>query len=219
VSPPAAPVPPPASAPSARGPAAKILPDDGAGLNAKQRRFCLEYLVDMNGTQAAIRAGYAARSAHSQASDLLTLPKVQAFLQPRLKRAEEKLELTAERLEAELARLAFVDPRKAYDANGKLLPVHEMPEDVARAIAGFEEEALFDTIVVGEGPRGGVKKERLQVGVTRKVKWASKPEALALGMKRLGLLTEKHELVGPANVTINIGVRRKKAAGAAGQGK
>lgn len=192
---------------------------DGSDLNAKQRRFCLEYLVDLNGTQAAIRAGYAARSAHSQASDLLTLPKIQAFLGPRLKRSETKLELTVERLEEELARLAFVDPRKAYDAEGKLLPVHEMPEDVARCIQGFEEEALFDTVVTGTGPRGGVKKERLQVGVTRKVKWGNKAEAVMLGLKRRGALTEKHELVGPATVTVNIGVRRKTPAGAGGQGK
>lgn len=44
--------------------------------NAKHERFCIEYVVDHNGTQAAIRAGYSERSARSQASDLLTKPDI-----------------------------------------------------------------------------------------------------------------------------------------------
>jgi len=178
-------------------------------MTAKQRFFALEYLVDLNATQAAIRAGYSAHTAESQGSRLLSNVRVKAFLDEHLNRRASKLGLTVERLEEELTRVAFFDPRKAYDANGNLLRVSEMPEDVARAIQGFEEEALFDSVVVGEGPRGGEKKERLQVGVTRKVKFPSKVEALQLGMKRLGMLTEKHEITGPANVSINIGVRRK----------
>lgn len=188
-------------------------------LTPKQRVFCLEYLVDLNGKQAAIRAGYSAHSAEVTASKLLRVPKVDAFIRQNLSKRESKLQLTVERLEEELAKVAFFDPRKAYDENGCLLRVSEMPEEVARAIQGFEEEALFDTVETGEvGPRGGKVKERLQIGVTRKVKFPSKVEALALGMKRLGMLVEKHELSGPANVSIKIGVRRKKAAaGASGR--
>ena len=78
------------------------------------------------------------------------------------------------------------------------------------------EEAGVRLVVVGEGPRGGEKKERLQVGVTTKVKLGSKVEAIALALKRRGALTERHELVGPANVSISIGLRPRKPAKAAG---
>jgi phage terminase small subunit len=162
-------------------------------MTAKQRLFALEYLVDCNGKQAAIRAGYSARSSESTASTLLRNPKVSEFIAAHMRKVEQKTELTVDRLEEELARIVGFDPRRAYDAEGKLLAVPEMPEDVARALTGFEEEALFDTVVVGEGPRGGKVKERVQVGITRKVKWPSKVEAIALGLKRRGALIDRTE--------------------------
>lgn len=201
---------------------AELLRDLETLSNQRQRRFVLElFLTNFNATESYRRAygARAAKNADVLGPRLLGTDRVQAIVAKHRVRQEQKLALTLERLDEELARLALVDVRKAYDAEGKLLPVHEMPEDVARCIQGFEEEALFDTVVTGVGPRGGEKKERLQVGVVRKVKWASKPESIALGLKRLGALTERHELVGPANVVVNIGVRRKTAAGAAGQGK
>lgn len=51
------------------------------GLNAKQERFCNEYIIDLNGTQAAIRAGYSEDSAGSIASEILTKPEIQARIE------------------------------------------------------------------------------------------------------------------------------------------
>ena len=48
------------------------------GLNAKRRKFCREYMVDGNGTKAAIRAGYSKRSAYSSACFLLNIHEVGA---------------------------------------------------------------------------------------------------------------------------------------------
>jgi phage terminase small subunit len=171
--------------------------DGGADMAPQQRLFALEYLVDLNATKAAERAGYSPRTAASQGSRLLKNVKVAEFIAAHMRKVEQKTELTVERLEVELARIVGFDPRRAYDENGQLLRVSEMPEDVARALTGFEEEALFDTVVVGEGPRGGQVKERLQVGVTRKVKWHGKVEAIALGLKRRGALIDRHEDVTP----------------------
>lgn len=50
-------------------------------MNEKQLRFCEEYVIDHNATQAAIRAGYSERSAYSQASDLLRKPEIQNRIQ------------------------------------------------------------------------------------------------------------------------------------------
>jgi phage terminase small subunit len=167
------------------------------GMTPKQRLFALEYLVAVNATKAAERAGYSERTAASQGARLLKNVKVAEFLKSQMRKLEQRTELTVDRLEEELARIVGFDPRRAYDEEGKLLAVSEMPEDVARALTGFEEEALFDTVVVGEGPRGGKVKEKVQVGVTRKVKWHSKVEAIALGLKRRGALIDRHEDVTP----------------------
>lgn len=168
---------------------------DDDGLTPKQRRFCLELLADpeMVGAAAARRAGYSAHTAAVQASKMLKQPNVAGFLEKRRQKTAEKLGLTAERIDQEIARLALLDLRGAYDAEGKLLPVAEMPPDVRAAIAGFEELALFDTTEVSDG-EGGTRRVRFQVGVTRKVKWASKPEVLALAAKRLGLLIDRSEV-------------------------
>ena len=65
-------------------------------LNDKQAAFVREYLVDFNATQAAIRAGYSARTAGSQAHDLLKKPEVQAALKEGQKRLAEATETEAE---------------------------------------------------------------------------------------------------------------------------
>jgi phage terminase small subunit len=167
--------------------------DNARPLNPKQRRFALEYLECLNATQAAKAAGYSARTAKSQGSRLLTNADVREFVEVRLKKAEAKAELTVERLELELARVAFLDPAAAYDEEGRLLPLADMPEDARRAIAGFEEEALFDNVEVPDDE--GTKKVRTEVGVVRKVKWLPKVEAIALGLKRRGALVDKSEVV------------------------
>ena len=50
-------------------------------MNEKQKRFCEEYLIDCNATQAAIRAGYSEKTAGSQAFDLLKKPEIQNYIQ------------------------------------------------------------------------------------------------------------------------------------------
>ena len=65
-------------------------------LTPKQQRFVDEYLVDLNATQAAIRAGYSKKTAKEQAARLLTKANVQAELQKRRKKIEKKLEISQE---------------------------------------------------------------------------------------------------------------------------
>ena len=76
-------------------------------LTAKQTRFCLEYLVDLNGTQAAIRAGYSKKTANRIANENLIKPVISqrvAFL--KMKR-NKRVELTADEVLLELKRIAF----------------------------------------------------------------------------------------------------------------
>ena len=70
--------------------------------NKRHERFCQEYLVDLNGTQAAIRAGYKGKSAPSQASALLTNPNVLARVGELRKEQRERLALNADFVVLEL---------------------------------------------------------------------------------------------------------------------
>ena len=49
-------------------------------LNEKQKQFCEEYIIDLNGTQAAIRAGYSAKTANEQAAQLLAKLSIQEYI-------------------------------------------------------------------------------------------------------------------------------------------
>jgi phage terminase small subunit len=146
------------------------------GLTPRERRFALEYLVDLNATQAAVRAGLSAKTAHSSGPRMVKAPRVQAFIAAALARREAKLELTAERVLLELARVGLFDIGGAYGPDGQLLELAQMPEDVRRALVGLESEQL-DT---DDGPSGKVVK----------VRFADKIKALELLGKHLKLFTD-----------------------------
>jgi phage terminase small subunit len=76
-------------------------------LTDKQKRFCEEYLIDLNATQAAIRAGYSPKTAEQTASRLLRNVKVQEYIAKRQKELSRSTEITQERVIKELALIAF----------------------------------------------------------------------------------------------------------------
>ena len=76
-------------------------------MTIKQETYCKEYLIDLNATQAAIRAGYAELTATQTASRLLTSVKVQATIQQLMKERSERLQITADSVLEEIAKVAF----------------------------------------------------------------------------------------------------------------
>jgi len=78
-------------------------------LTAKRKRFVDEWLIDFNGTQAAIRAGYSEKTAAATAARLLRNVNIQNEISRRQKDLQRRTEVTQERVVQELARLAFVD--------------------------------------------------------------------------------------------------------------
>lgn len=76
-------------------------------LNEKQKRFVLEYLIDLNATQAAIRAGYSKKTAYSIGQENLKKPEIQKAIQAKQNKLQNKLEITQERVLEELAQVAF----------------------------------------------------------------------------------------------------------------
>ena len=91
-----------------------------------------------NATVAAQEAGYSKKTAYSQGSRLLKKVEIKNRIDELLDVNMKRYIINAERVLAELSILGTVDTTKAFDANGNLLPIHDIPEDVRRAIAGFE---------------------------------------------------------------------------------
>lgn len=94
-------------------------------LTAKKRRFADEYLIDLNATQAAIRAGYSAKTAASQGERLLRDVDVQKLLTERMKDREKRTEITQDKVLAELAKIGFADIRRALDWGPEVMVVDE----------------------------------------------------------------------------------------------
>lgn len=145
---------------------------------AKKRLFEEAYLTNgNNATQAAITAGYSAKTAGQAGARLLK--DVQILDRVALRRAEliETMELTTERTLREIARLAYFDPRKLLDSSGRPKPLHELDDDTAAAIAGMEVQDKYD-----KAEDGGAA----TVSTIIKYKLADKNAALEKAMKHLG---------------------------------
>src|SRR6185437_2381432 len=82
----------------------------GMALTAKQQRFVQELLLDLNATQAAIRAGYSKRSAQEQGSQMLAHPEIKAAIDAAKIERSERTEIDAQRVLEEIAAMAFYDP-------------------------------------------------------------------------------------------------------------
>jgi phage terminase small subunit len=157
-----------------------------AALSPKQALFCREYLVDLNATQAAERAGYSAATARAQGARLLTKVDIAAEVERLGAEREKRTEITADVVLRELLAIARVDIAEAFTDAGTLRPIHEMPEAVRRAIAGIDVYEEY----TGRG------EERENIGQTKKVRFSDKIRALELLGKHLRLFVDSVELTG-----------------------
>jgi phage terminase small subunit len=104
-------------------------------LTPRQKRFVEEYLVDLNATQAAARAGYSPKGAEVRGSELLRNRKVAEEIRTAKAARAQRTQVTAERVLAELAAVAFSDIRDIdFGPDGKL---RASSPEAARAVAAF----------------------------------------------------------------------------------
>lgn len=150
-------------------------------LTPKQQRFVDEYLIDLNATQAAIRAGYSERTARQVGYENLSKPDIAAAIEAAQKLRQERTHITADRVLQELARIAFFDPRKLLNEAGHPKSLTELDDDTAAAVAGLDLLEEYR----------GTGEERQFVGYVKKFKIADKNTALTNAMKHLGILTER----------------------------
>ena len=146
-------------------------------MTKKQKRFIEEYLIDLNATQAAIRAGYSPDTAKSIGSENLTKPDIQARIAKAMAERSRRTGVNADRVVMELAKIAFVNASDVIDAETATLKPDAAPEDTA-AIQSVKVKTF------GED------------GLEREIKMADKLKALELLRKHLGMFKDKVELSG-----------------------
>lgn len=123
-----------------------------------------EYLIDLNATKAAERAGYSPKTAYSQGQRLSKNVEVAAEIAKKTCRRLEKLEITADRVVQEIAKLAFLDPRKFFEDDGSLKRIQDLDDDTAACIAGMKVTELFE----------GAGEQKHCYGLLKKIKIAHK---------------------------------------------
>ncbi len=168
-------------------------------LTARQAAFVNEYLIDLNATQAAIRAGYSKKTAGQIGERLLRNVEIQRALSLRMKKREERTEITQDRVLKEFARLAFFDPRKLFNGDGSPKPICELDDDTAAALAGLDIMEEF----------AGTGEDRVFIGYTKKYKIADKKGALDSVARHLGMFNDKLELTGSIELASRL-ARAKK---------
>ncbi len=111
-------------------------------LSKRQKLFVAEYLVDLNATQAAIRAGYSEKTAGVIASENLKKPNIMAEIQKEIERRATRVEITQDRVLKELANVAFAngtDFVRIDSGRVMIRDTKEVSEDRRSAIAGIKE--------------------------------------------------------------------------------
>lgn len=141
-------------------------------LTNKQAAFVAEYLVDMNATQAAIRAGYSKKTARQIGDENLSKPDIRAAIDIGLRERTEKAGLAADLVYQSLVRELTFDPARMYREDGSMIPVHELDQDTRMNLQSIEAVQI------------GGDDAPLTV---RKVKWNNPSSAREQAAKILGL--------------------------------
>lgn len=163
-----------------------------AGLNERQKKFCDEYLIDLNATQAAIRAGYTENYANTNASKLLQNTTIAEYIRKRQADRMERTEITQDMVLRELAAIAFADATDYV----KVVQKPYLTED-------GEEVFLPDVAITETNELTAIQKKAI-AGIKQgkngiELKLNDKTRALELLGKHLGMFTDNIQVNGSLN--------------------
>jgi phage terminase small subunit len=167
-----------------------FIPLEARGLTLKQRLFCEEYLVDLNATQAAIRAGYSKATAHTTGSMQTANPKCMRYISHLKIERAKRLEVSQDRIVEELARIAYHDKRTFYDANNEALPLSQITDEQQTAIRDIQFKNVIEE-VPAEQIDGTIKMEKRAKRIVSKYMLHNRVEALKMLGHHLGLSLDK----------------------------
>lgn len=159
-------------------------------LTPKQARFVAQYLIDNNAKQAAIRAGYSKDTAVEQGSRLLTYVHVMEAIKAGQAKIANKLEITAERVAAELAKIGFSNIQDySFDDYGHVDLAEGSDDEAIKAVSSIKRKKFCD-------------KDGNDLGVETEIKLWDKPRALEMLARHLGMFDkDKLNLDGQLTIT------------------
>lgn len=160
-------------------------------MTEKQKKFCEEYLIDLNATQAAIRAGYKASKKNTYeviGYQLLQKTSVSERIQKAMAERSRRTGITQDRVIQELARIAFLNPANVINAEDASIKENASEDDLA-CIQSVKVKTM-------DGEKGS--------STEREVKLNDKMKALELLGKHLGMFTDKVDLNTDMDLNISI---------------
>ena len=165
-----------------------------ANLTPKQQRFVEEYLIDLNATQAAIRAGYSEKTAHSIGAENLIKPEIQKAIADAQAKREERTQIDSDYVLKRLVEIDQMDVLDIMDDDGNVKPLRDWPKIWRQYISNIETISMDD----GEG-------------WLKKIKWPDKVKNLELLGKHVsvGAFKDKIEHTGPNGGDINVTITRR----------
>ena len=170
-------------------------------LTEKQKRFCDEYLIDLNATQAAIRAGYSPKGMNKRVTRMMANEGIMNYIQQHIKDREKRTEITQDKVLKELAAIAFsngsnyakVVEKKAYNEKGEPIIDEETGQQLTYKVVDMvltDDLSDIDKKAIASIKRG---KNGIEVSTCDKVR------ALELLGRHLGMFTNKVEVSGNVN--------------------
>ena len=155
-------------------------------LTKKQDRFCREYIIDFNGTRSAISAAFSKKTAAEQSYQLLQESHIQERLKKLIEERQKRTQTKADDAMNECCRIAFADVGQAFNEDNTLKAIHEMPEDIRRAVSGIEVDEIYS----------GTGEDRALTGYTKKIKFWSKGRQIEMLFKHHGLFSKDNDQKG-----------------------
>jgi phage terminase small subunit len=157
-------------------------------LDGRREQFCRSYIIHLNASKAAEEAGYSKDRARQTGCELLGVEAVQDRIAELSADRNAKFEVQAVEVVRELHRMLTADVNDAFDEDGNVKPLSDIPVDLRRTIAGFE---VFEE-------HQGKGAEREYIGRTKKIKFWSKEKAAELLGRHLALFKDSLKLEAPA---------------------
>ncbi|CAI3798633.1 hypothetical protein GLGCALEP_02135 [Pseudomonas sp. MM221] len=158
-------------------------------MTVKRHRFVAEYLVDLNATQAAIRAGYAKKGAKDQAYALMQIPEVAQAIEKAMGDRSKRLKVDSDYVLQRLVEIDQLDLLDILEDDLSLKPLKQWPKAWRQYLVGLDLAEMFE----GQG------KDRDMVGILKKIKWPDKVRNLELLGKHVNVNAFKEQV--EVNVT------------------
>jgi phage terminase small subunit len=172
-------------------------------LNPQQQRFVEEYLVDLNATQAAIRAGYSEDTAGSQGGRLLKNVEIGKAIADAMAERSVRTRVTADRVLTELARIGFGDIRSVVAWRANTAETGKEDEDGVPETRAFNEVELIGSAEIDHDAAAAVAEISQSKDGALKVKMHNKVAALQEIGRHLGI-AQKHEHSGAEGGPIQV---------------